>query len=218
MEDATRKEPPKTMDELKEKYCTNLGVLEELEEEDGKSDDSDNVKLKNLSQPRSLSANNLGFDVTLEEKASLQNGLASAKKESPSIVVENGKDDDEKKGKHLASNNNGVVHGTGHVHKEINAVTDVDAHSTMATNDEEDSGEPGNKMAYCVPDIRRRSREVDYVRMDKSLPTKQILNNVSVYFNPGELVAIMGPSGCGKTTLLDLLTGRRRHGHSKVSV
>ena len=31
-----------------------------------------------------------------------------------------------------------------------------------------------------------------------------------MYFNPGELVAIMGPSGCGKTTLLDLLAGRRR--------
>ena len=45
---------------------------------------------------------------------------------------------------------------------------------------------------------------------------RQILRGVSAYFNTGELVAIMGPSGCGKTTLLDLLTGRRRHGHSKV--
>jgi ABC-type multidrug transport system ATPase subunit len=41
---------------------------------------------------------------------------------------------------------------------------------------------------------------------------KSIINGISSYFNPKEMVAIMGPSGCGKTTLLDLLTGRRRKG------
>ena len=53
---------------------------------------------------------------------------------------------------------------------------------------------------------------------DNNSQQKKILNDVSVYFNPGELVAIMGPSGCGKTTLLDLLTGRRRYGNKKVCI
>ena len=45
---------------------------------------------------------------------------------------------------------------------------------------------------------------------------RRILDGISAFFNPGDLVGIMGPSGCGKTTLLDLLTGRRRAGSIKV--
>ncbi|KAI4296392.1 hypothetical protein L6164_036355 [Bauhinia variegata] len=38
--------------------------------------------------------------------------------------------------------------------------------------------------------------------------SRPILQNLTGYAKPGQLLAIMGPSGCGKSTLLDTLAGR----------
>jgi ATP-binding cassette subfamily G (WHITE) protein 2 (SNQ2) len=38
--------------------------------------------------------------------------------------------------------------------------------------------------------------------------TKAILDNVSGFCKPGQMLAIMGPSGAGKTTMLSLLASK----------
>lgn len=41
----------------------------------------------------------------------------------------------------------------------------------------------------------------------KSGRSRSILQGLTGYAKPGQLLAIMGPSGCGKSTLLDTLAG-----------
>ncbi|KAI4299113.1 hypothetical protein L6164_032603 [Bauhinia variegata] len=47
-----------------------------------------------------------------------------------------------------------------------------------------------------------------WVTVPNGKSRKPILQGLTGYAKPGELLAIMGPSGCGKSTLLDALAGR----------
>ena len=41
--------------------------------------------------------------------------------------------------------------------------------------------------------------------ISKRFGDREILSDISLSINQGEIVSILGPSGCGKTTLLNLI-------------
>ena len=66
-------------------------------------------------------------------------------------------------------------------------------------------------LSYAIREGLKRGKKEKWTLSDSMDGRRtMILNNVSVYFNPGQMVAIMGPSGCGKTSLLNVLSGRRQ--------
>lgn len=43
--------------------------------------------------------------------------------------------------------------------------------------------------------------------LSKSYGSEQVLNDLSVAYEPGQFIGLLGPNGCGKTTLIKILTG-----------
>ncbi|KAF0745326.1 hypothetical protein Ae201684P_011125 [Aphanomyces euteiches] len=63
-------------------------------------------------------------------------------------------------------------------------------------------------------------QDLDYI---VTLPTgeeKQLLHNVTAFFEPGTMTALMGSSGAGKTTFMDVIAGRKTGGRilGKISI
>lgn len=71
----------------------------------------------------------------------------------------------------------------------------------VETYDPDEPKEPRNDVTLTWEDV--------WVTVsNKRKGVKPILEGVTGYARPGEVLAIMGPSGCGKSTLLDALAGK----------
>lgn len=54
---------------------------------------------------------------------------------------------------------------------------------------------------------KRRIQMLKLEQIKKSYDGVEILKDINLEIEDGEIVSILGPSGCGKTTLLNLILG-----------
>ncbi|KAI4299112.1 hypothetical protein L6164_032602 [Bauhinia variegata] len=86
------------------------------------------------------------------------------------------------------------------VETNIDFVTPFEYEATKFTHSSESSQREEQGIKVTWEDLR--------VTVPNGKSRKPILQVLTGYAKPGELLAIMGPSGCGKSTLLDALAGR----------
>ena len=61
-------------------------------------------------------------------------------------------------------------------------------------------------------------RKIQIKRIVKQFKSTQVLKDISLEVNQGELVVLLGPSGCGKTTLLRIIAGLEQATSGKIFI
>src|SRR5215510_13729260 len=87
-------------------------------------------------------------------------------------------------------------------------MTELTLHPTDAATA---SGPPA-----LVPLRRAVGARIDAIGVGQHAGGRQILHEVSLSIEPGELIALVGGSGAGKTTLLEILAGLREPSTGQV--
>jgi ABC-type sugar transport system ATPase subunit len=49
--------------------------------------------------------------------------------------------------------------------------------------------------------------EIELENLTKVFSGEEVIKDLNLTIEPGELIALLGPSGCGKTTTLNLISG-----------